>query len=79
MLTFTIRYDNVGDHELRQVRIVDNLTPRLEYLPDSASSDRDGVIHVEDNNEGSVVLTFELDEPLPGRTGGILTFKARVR
>jgi uncharacterized repeat protein (TIGR01451 family) len=79
VVTFTLRYDNLGDLEVFHVRLVDNLTPRLEYIEDSATSDRPGQIFVEDNHEGSVILTFELDDPLPGHEGGILTFQARVK
>jgi len=78
-ITFTIRYDNLGDRELHHIRIVDNLTPRLEYVKDSADSDRKGKLFVENNAEGSLVLKFELSEPLPGHTGGVVKFQARVR
>jgi uncharacterized repeat protein (TIGR01451 family) len=79
VVTFTIRYDNVGDLDVTKVRIIDNLTPRLEYVMDSGTSDRAGEITVEDNGEGSSVLTIELDEPVKGRTGGVITFQAKVR
>lgn len=79
IVTFTIRYDNLGDRELRELRIVDNLTPRLEYVTDSADSDRAGRLVVEDNEEGSLVLTFEVTEPIKGHTGGVVLFQARVR
>ncbi len=79
VMTFTIRYDNLGQKELTNVRIVDNLTPRLEYVDDSATSDRAGRLVVQDNEEGTLVLIFELAEPLKGGTGGVVTFKARVR
>ncbi|GAB4148406.1 MAG: hypothetical protein Tsb009_22150 [Planctomycetaceae bacterium] len=79
VITFTIRYDNLGDRELKNIRIIDNLTPRLEYVDDSATSDRAGRLVVEDNEEGSLVLKFELSEPLKGKTGGVVTFKAKVR
>jgi uncharacterized repeat protein (TIGR01451 family) len=79
MLTFTIRYDNVGERELHNILIVDNLTPRLEYVDDSAGSDRAGRLVVEDNQEGSLVLKFELSEPLPGGEGGVVTFQVKVR
>lgn len=78
-VTFTLRYDNLGDRELREIRIVDNLTPRLAFLADSVSSDREGDLKLEDNGEGSHVLTFSLKEPLPGHTGGVITFQTRVR
>jgi uncharacterized repeat protein (TIGR01451 family) len=79
VVTFTIRFDNVGDREVQDVVIVDNLTPRLEYVDDSATCDLNGHLVTEDNGEGSLVLKWELDEPLAGRTGGVVTFQARVR
>ena len=79
IITFTIRYDNLGDRELHNVRIIDNLTPRLEYIEDSSVSDRGGRLDVEDNDEGTLVLKFVLDDPLPGHTGGVITFQTRVR
>ena len=79
VVKFSIRYDNIGDREVRDVLIVDNLTPRLEYVEDSATCDVDGVLEVEDNGEGSVILRWVLEEPLRGRSGGVVTFQARVR
>ena len=79
IVTFAIRYENKGEREVTDVRIVDNLTPRLEYIEDSATSDRDGEINVQDNGEGSLVLTFTLDAPLKEKTGGVVTFQCRVR
>ncbi len=78
-ITFVIRYDNYGERPLHDLRLVDNLTPRLEYIEDSATSDRAGEINVVDNEEGSLVLTFKLDKPLPGKTGGVVTFQCKVR
>ncbi|MDA0283791.1 MAG: hypothetical protein O3B13_12405 [Planctomycetota bacterium] len=79
IVTFAIRYENKGEREVTDVRIVDNLTPRLEYIEDSATSDRDGDITVQDNEEGSLVLTFKLDAPLKEKTSGVVTFQCRVR
>ena len=79
VITFTIRFDNLGDRELRNVRLIDNLTPRLEYVDDSATSDLPGSINVDDNGEGSHILRFELDNPLAGSTGGVITFQAKLR
>ena len=79
VVTFTIRFDNLGDRELRDVVIVDNLTPRLEYVDDSGELNLNGRLVAEDNGEGSLVLRWELDEPLAGRSGGVATFQARVR
>jgi len=79
VITFTIRYDNLGERPLRNIRIVDNLTPRLQYVDDSADSDRAGRLVIEDNLEGSLVLKFELPGDLPGGKGGVVTFQARVK
>lgn len=79
IVKFTIRFDNLGDRPVRAVVISDNLTPRLEYVDDSATCDRDGRLDVIENGEGSVILRWELAEPLPGRTGGVATFEARIR
>jgi uncharacterized repeat protein (TIGR01451 family) len=79
IVEFTIRYDNMGSNTVHHVRVVDNLTPRLAYVDDSATSDREGRLVVEDNGEGSLVLVWELTQPLPPKTGGVVSFKARVR
>jgi uncharacterized repeat protein (TIGR01451 family) len=79
IVEFTIRYDNIGENTVHHVRVVDNLTPRLAYVDDSAQSDREGRLVVEDNGEGSLVLIWELTKPLPPKTGGVVSFKARIR
>ena len=79
VVTFTIRYDNLGERELYNVRIIDNLTPRLQYVEDSETSDRAGQLLLQDNEEGSFILEFVLDEPLPGGQGGVVTFQTKVR
>lgn len=78
-ITFTIRYDNLGERELKEIRILDNLTPRLQFIDGSETSDRAGQVFVQDNEEGSVILEFHLDDPLPAGQGGVVTFQAKVR
>jgi len=79
VIEFTLRYDNLGPNPVHEVRIVDNLTPRLAYIEGSATSDRPAELQVEDNSEGSVVLTWEFTESLTPKSGGVITFKATVR
>jgi uncharacterized repeat protein (TIGR01451 family) len=79
VITFTIRFDNISDGEVRDVVIIDSLTDRLEYIDDSATCDRKGTLYTEENGEGSSILRWELDEPLAARSGGVVTFQARVR
>lgn len=79
LITFTIFYENRGDKELKSVVIIDNLSPRLEFEAGSVTTDRPGKHTAHDNDEGSVVLKFTLDEPLPGRTKGSITFRCKVK
>lgn len=78
-LTFTIRFDNVGDRPLKNVRVVDNLSPRLKYLDGSVDSDLNGRLDTADNGRGSQVLTFVFEDELKGHTGGWVSFKCVVR
>lgn len=81
VVKFTIRFQNTGDFDVYDVKIVDNLTSRLQYVDGSATIDEShpGEVSVEPNGEGSSVLTFTLDAPLKGHASGTLTFEAQVR
>lgn len=79
VVTFTIRFDNVGGRPLHNVRVVDNLSPRLEYVPGSVECTLAGSVRTEPTDGGTMLLTFEFDQPLAPRTGGALTFQCRVR
>ena len=78
-IDFTIRFDNVGSQPITSVTILDNLTPRLEYAPDSSQSSVAAKFSSSRSEGDSLVLRWELAEPLqPGR-GGVLRFTCRVR
>ena len=79
IITFTIRFRNTGERPLYNVQLIDNLTPRLEFIEGTATSDRNGRLVVEDNQEGSLILKWELSEEIEGNSGGTVTFQARVR
>lgn len=83
IITFKIHFQNVGDYNVHDVRIMDNLTPRLIYIDDSGQIDvadgSGGGLTVAPNNEGSQTLIFELDNPLKGGQSGTITFRAKVR
>ena len=81
-VTFVIQFRNTGDLNVHDVRIIDNLTPRLTYVDGTGQinvgQDAGGDLTVVPNKEGSQTLIFELDEPLRGGQSGTITFKAKV-
>jgi uncharacterized repeat protein (TIGR01451 family) len=76
---FTLRFDNIGDQEIGNVTIVDNLATRLEYVPQSAKSSAAASFSAVPNGEGSTVLRWEIKDPVKAASGGILQFTCRVR
>ena len=78
-IRFTIRFINTGDYDLHDVRVVDNLTPRLEFIKDSVQTDREGNVITEPNGEGSEILTFVFHDALPAHESGTIEFDVRVK
>ena len=76
---FTIRFDNVGDQKMGNVTIVNNLTTRLEYVPGSSQSSIKTLFSTQPNEVGSLVLRWEIPEPLAAGQGGIIRFQCKVR
>ncbi len=79
IVEFTLRFDNTGDETLQNITVLDSLTGRLEFLPDSAKSSVPASFYVEPNEAGSLILRWELTEPLKPREFGIVVFQCRVR
>ena len=78
-IEFTIRYDNLSRQKVGNVTIIDNLTSRLEYVPGSAQSSLHADFITEANEKGSLVLRWEIRDPVPAGEGGIVRFKCIVR
>lgn len=76
---FTIRFDNIGNQTINHVTILDNLTTRLEYVPDSAQCSLAANFTTRVNEGDSLLLRCELKDPLPVGHGGVLRFQCRVR
>jgi len=76
---FTIRFDNVGNQPIRRVTVVDNLAIRLEYVPDTAQASVPAQFATSQNEAGSLVLRWEMTEPLKPGEGGVARFTCRVR
>jgi len=76
---FTLRFDNVGTVPITQLVIVDSLSTRLEYVPDSSQTSVPAKLTVQPNEVGSSTLQWEIENPLPPGEGGIIRFSCRVR
>ncbi len=76
---FTIRFDNVGTQVIGNVTIVDNLVGRLEYVKGSAQCSLKADFFTQQNEVGSLVLRWEIIDPLQPGQGGVIHFRCRVR
>ena len=78
-VSFTIRFDNVGNQPIGSVQIVDSLTTRLEYVPGSAQCSLGAKFSTQPNEGESLVVRCVLSEPLPPGKGGVFRFRCIVR
>jgi uncharacterized repeat protein (TIGR01451 family) len=78
-VSFTIRFDNVGNQPIGSVQIVDSLTTRLEYVPDSAQCSLKAQFATQPNEGQSLVVRCILSDPLPLGKGGVFRFRCLVR
>ncbi|MCA9265105.1 MAG: DUF11 domain-containing protein [Planctomycetales bacterium] len=76
---FTLRFDNVGDEEIGNVTIVDNLTTRLEYVEESQQCSVDANFDSLQNEGESLRLQWDIIKSLRPNEGGIIQFDCKVR
>ncbi len=76
---FTLRFDNVGDKVIGNVVITDNLTTRLEYVEGSQKTSLPASFTTQANDGESLILRWELTEPLEKGKGGVIQFRCKVR
>lgn len=92
IISFSIRFDNIGDKPIGNLVILDSLTTRLEYIDGSQqcilSLAKQGEADAEtaavrfstsENEAGSTVLRWEADLPLASGDSGVISFRCRVR
>jgi uncharacterized repeat protein (TIGR01451 family) len=79
IVTFFLKYSNLGGKPITDVAVSDSLTGRLEYIPGTAKSGRDAVFTTEENKAGSVILHWEVSGVLPPGESGVVSFQARIR
>jgi uncharacterized repeat protein (TIGR01451 family) len=78
-IDFTIYMLNSGDRPLTGIVLADAIPTRLELVPDSAASNLPAEFSTESGEDGSIVLTWRLTEPLPAGMSGFVRFRAVVR
>jgi uncharacterized repeat protein (TIGR01451 family) len=79
VVTFTLKYVNLGGQPITEVAVNDSLTGRLEYVPGSAQSSRDAVFTTQANEAGSLILHWEISgKLLPGQSGTV-RFQAKIK
>jgi uncharacterized repeat protein (TIGR01451 family) len=79
IVTFRIRYENVGAKPMRDIVIADNLASRFEYIPGSAQADRPVAFTIQTNEVWSAILRWEVKGDLMPGQSGTVQFQARVR
>ncbi|MCC9605471.1 DUF11 domain-containing protein [Blastopirellula sp. JC732] len=79
IVEFTLRFDNLGDQRVGNVTILDNLSPRLELVEGSAQCSVDADFLTQPNEKDSLVLRWEIKQPLDVGEGGVCRFKCKVR
>ncbi len=79
IIDFTIRFDNTGDQRIKKVMLIDNLTTRLEYVPQTAQSSRRAEFSTQANDGDSLMLRWDFVDPLLPGEGGLVRFDCRVR
>lgn len=78
-IEFTISFENVSARRVENIAIIDNLTTRLEFVPDSAECSLEADFSSERNAADSLVLRWDIKQPLDIGETGLIRFKCRVR
>ncbi len=79
VISFTIRFDNVGEQPLKSLVVTDSLAPRLEYVDQSQQASVAANFSISPNKVGSSVLRWELENGLKPGDGGLVRFSCKVR
>lgn len=79
IVTFVIRVDNTGEGKLTNVVLTDNLTTRLEFVPDSQTCTKGVKFETEANEGGSLRLTWKFTDDFEVGEGAIIRFRCKVR
>lgn len=76
---FTLRFENIGDEPIGNVTILDNLSARLRYVDGTAKSSVPADFLADLSDSGSLVLRWEIIEPLQPKEFGVVRFICKVQ
>jgi uncharacterized repeat protein (TIGR01451 family) len=79
VVTISLKFANNTRQPIRDLVISDSLSPRLEYVPGTAASDRPSNVTTADNEAGSSVIRFDIPGPIPPAATGVVVFKVKIR
>jgi uncharacterized repeat protein (TIGR01451 family) len=79
VVTFFLRYTNQGGRPITDVVVSDSLAGRYEFIQGSNRSDRAATFTTQPNEAGSVIVRWQITNPLPPGESGTVSFQVRVR
>lgn len=79
IVTFALRVENVGDSAVNNITITDNLTTRLEYVPESQTCSGGAIFDTVANEGQSLQLIWKLTDKLRVGESVTIRFQCKVR
>ncbi len=79
LVEFTLRFENIGDEPIGNVTILDNLSARLRYVDGTAKSSVPAEFLADLSESGSLVLRWEITDPLQPKEFGVVRFICKVQ
>ena len=79
LVEFTLRFENIGDELIGNVTILDSLSPRLRYVDGTAQSSVSADLVASLNEQGALVLRWEITDPLKPKEFGVVRFICKVQ
>ena len=76
---FTLRFENIADQPIGNVTILDNLSARLRYVDGTAKSSVKADFFADLSETGSLVLRWEIADPLQPKEFGVVRFICKVQ
>jgi uncharacterized repeat protein (TIGR01451 family) len=78
-IRFTVRFENMGSQKLGNAVIMDSLSPRLSYIEGSQQCSVEAAFTIQPNDAGSSLLRWDIQSPIEGQKGGVISFDCEVR